>query len=189
MRWFRYILVVALLFTLPVQAWWHCDWAYRFPVEIRKPPGPPLSDYQVQVDLNAANVPAQFDWTTQGDDLRVVDEDDLTELDFFIEQWDELAQTAIGWVRMPTIPGRGRTVYFYFDAPPGPQHASPHTPFTEPGLKFHTRRTSANPGDRATAEAAFDAARDNVAGYGCDFINDYTGVFNRRVCAPPSKNG
>ena len=183
------MLIAALLFTLPVQAWWHCDWAYRFPVSISKPPGPPLTDYQVQVDLNTANVPAEFDWATQGDDLRVIDEDDLTELNFFIEQWDELAQTAIVWVRVPTIPGGGRTVYFYFDAPPGTPNASTPATFTEPGLKFHTRRTTANPVDRATAEAAFDAAGDNVAGYGCDFINDYTGVFNRSVFAPPSRNG
>ena len=67
-------------------------------------------------------------------------------------------------------------------APP----VSTPTSFTEPGLKFHTKRTTANPTDRASAEAAFDAANGNAGGYGCEFINDYTGVTNRSLFAPPS---
>lgn len=187
-RSFKKILVIAgLLFPLVSNAWWNCDWDYRFPAEIRKPPGPPLGDTQVRMDLNASNVPAEFDWNNLGDDLRAIDEDDLTSLEFFIEQWDAPGETAIVWVRVPSIPGAGRDIYFYFSAPPGTPSASTPAIFTQPGLKFHTRNTAVNPFDRASAEAAFNAASDGTNGYGCEFIDNYTGVNNRNVNGPPNR--
>ena len=183
-------LVLLILFLMPVSgfAWWDCDWDFRFPVTISKPAGPPLVDNQIRLNLNAGNVPAQFDWTLLGDDLRLVDDDDQTELDFFIEQWDSGGQTAVVWVQIPSIPGSGKTIYIYFGAPPGAPAASTPSVFSEPGLKFHTRRSTVDPVNRATAEAAFDAASDNVSGYGCTFISDYTGVNNRSVFGPPNRS-
>jgi len=169
-------------------AWWSCDWDYRFPVNINRPPGTPAYDYQVRVDLTAASVPAQFDWSLQGSDLRVIDQDDLTEINFFIEQWNATAMTAVIWVRVPTLPPAGRTLYFYFGALPGTPSASTPMTFTEPGLKFHTRMSTSNPNSRAAAEAAFDAASDNTPGYGCTFVNAYTNLSNAGVFAPPTRN-
>ena len=182
------LLVLALVLSTPAYAWWDCDWDYRFAADITKPPGPPLSDYQVRMDLNAGNVPAEFDWTTNGDDLRVIDEDDLTELVFYIEEWDSLANTAIVWVRVPSVPGGGRTVYLYFGGPPGSSNDSTTLTFTESGVRFYTRNTSANPTDLASAEAAFAAAPGSTAGYGCAIITAYTGVNNRNQFGPPNRN-
>ena len=183
-------LMLLILFLMPVSgfAWFDCDWDYRFPVTISKPAGPPLIDNQIRLNLNAGNVPAQFDWTLLGDDLRLLDDDDQTELDYFIEQWNSGGQTAVVWVQIPSIPGGGKTIYIYFGAPPGTPAASTPSVFSEPGLKFHTRRSTVDPVNRATAEAAFDAASDNVSGYGCTFISDYTGVNNSSVFGPPNRN-
>lgn len=180
--------VAALLFCGPALAWWNCGWDYRFAVDISKPPGPPLSNYEVRLDLDASNVPAQFDWNSQGDDLRLIDEDDLTELPFFIEDWDAAGQQATLFVRVPSISGGGRTVYAYFGGPAGATNSSTTLTFTESGVRFFTRQSSADPTDLASAEAAFDAASTTVPGYGCAVIPAYDGVNNRSVFGPPNRN-
>lgn len=182
-----FITIVAVLIASPALAWWDCGWGYRFAADISKPPGPPLSDYQVRLDLDAGNVPAEFDWGSQGADLRVIDEDDLTELVHFIEDWDVASRTATVWVRVPQIPGGGRTVYIYFDGPPGSSSTSTTLTFTASGVRFYTRRSGADPANLASAEAAFAAASD-ANGYGCAIIPTYTGVNNRGLFAPPSRN-
>lgn len=188
-RLLRLFAVMALgLYAGNAFAWWSCDWDYRFPVTITRPSGPPVSNYQVRVDLTAVTVPAQFDWSLSGSDLRVIDRDDQTPLDFFIEHWDAGARTATVWVLLPTLNAAGRTVYFYFGAPPATPTASTPMTFTEPGLKFHTRRSTVNPNDRATAEAAFDAAGDGAAGYGCTFLSAYTNVSNTSVFGSQNSN-
>ena len=184
----RLTILLLILFSAPASAWWNCDWNYRFAADIAKPAGQPLSDYQVRMDLNASNVPGQFDWSLQGDDLRVVDEDDLTELTFFIEQWDSVGETAVVWVLVPSIPGGGRTVYLYFGAPAGTPSASTPMTFNTAGFRFHTRNSTANPTDRTSAENAFATAPTSTAGYGCEIINNYTNVNNVSVNGPPDRD-
>lgn len=181
-------LVLMLMLSTPAFAWWNCSWDYRFAVNISKPPGPPLSDYQVRLDLDAGNVPAEFDWSSGGDDLRVIDEDDLSELNFFVEQWNESGRTAVVWVRVPLIPGGGRSVYLYFGGPAGATSTSTTLTFTETGVRFYTRNSSANPTDLASAEAAFAAAPGSTSGYGCAIIPAYTNVNNRSLFGPPNRS-
>jgi hypothetical protein len=176
------------IYSAPTFAWWHCDWNYRFPISISRPPGPPVSDYQVRLNLDASNVPPQFNWGLQGNDLRVVDQDDQIELNFFIEGWNAAGQSAVVWVMVPSISVGARTLYAYIDAPPGTPNASTLMTFTETGLKIHTRNSAVDPTNRATAVAAFNAASDRVPGYGCAFVNAYTNVNNVGLFAPPSRN-
>lgn len=185
----RLLVLLLLLHAGPSLAWWHCDWRFRIPVTISQPPGAAVTDYQVRIALNASNVPAHFDWSLQGSDLRLVDQDDLSQLDLFIEQWNVAARTAVIWVRVPTIAAGGRTIYLYFAAPAGTPSASTPMTFTESGLKVHTRNSTVNPSSRATAEAAFNAASDGVPGYGCRIINSYTNVNNVGLFSPPARNG
>jgi hypothetical protein len=182
-------ILLLTMFSLPALAWWHCDWNYRFPIGISQPPGPAVTDYQVRVNLNAANVPAQFNWSLLGNDLRVVDQDDQTEINFYIERWNAAGQTAVIWVRVPTIGAGGRTVYVYFGAPPGTANASTPMTFTEPGLKIHTRYSTVDPANRAAAETAFNNASDGVPGYGCRFVDAYVNVSNVGLFSPPALNG
>jgi hypothetical protein len=181
-------LALLLLIGSPALAWWNCDWEYRFAANVAKPPGLPPTDYQVRLALTAANVPAQFDWGGQGADLRLIDQDDLTELDFLIESWNAGAQTAVVWAKVPLIPLGGRTIYVYFGGPPGAPAASTLLTFTESGLKFHTKNTAANPANRAAAEAAFAAAPATTDGYGCDIITAYENVNNVGINSPPNRN-
>ncbi|MEM8815133.1 MAG: CCXG family PEP-CTERM protein [Pseudomonadota bacterium] len=182
------LFVTTLLFAFPAFAWWDCAWDYRFAVDIAPPPGPPLTDYEVRLDLNAGLVPAEFDWSSGGDDLRAIDQDNLTELVLFVESWDEFAETATVWVRVPVLSAAGRRIYLYFGGPAGTASASSLLTFTETGLRFNTRNSGADPVNRASAEAAFDAAPVNTPGYGCAIIDSYTGVSNRSLFAPPNRN-
>lgn len=186
---YQRLAIVCLLFlSSPAVAWWHCGWDNRFTASVSAPPGGALTEYQVRLDLNAGNVPPQFDWSLQGDDIRIVADDDLTELAFAIEQWDVSGQNAVIWVRVPSIQSGGASVYIYIGAPPGTSSASTIATFTEPGLKFHTRNSTANPGNRSAAESAFDTAGTSAPGYGCAIIPDYTNVNNRGLFAPPNRN-
>ncbi len=183
-----FLLILTLMFSTPAFAWWNCSWDYRFTVDLSKPAGAPLSDYQVRLNLDASNVPAEFDWSTGGNDLRVIDEDDLSELNFYIEQWDASGSTAVVWVRVPSIPGGGRSVYLYFGGPTGSTSTSTTLTFTETGVRFYTRNSSANPTSLASAEAAFAAAPGRTNGYGCSIITAYTGVNNIGLFGPPNRN-
>ncbi|MDA0706917.1 MAG: hypothetical protein O2907_06920 [Proteobacteria bacterium] len=69
MKLLRSIILLLAIYSAPTIAWWHCDWNYRFWVSISQPPGPPVTDYQVRLNLNASNVPGQFDWSLLGDDF------------------------------------------------------------------------------------------------------------------------
>ena len=182
----RVVLLLICAMSAPAQAWWSCDWQQRFPADIVAPPGPAQNNYAVRVDLNNALVPAGFDWSQNARDLRVVDQDDLTALDFLVEQWDAVSQTAVVWVAVPVLAGT-RRIYFYFDGPAGALPASSLAAMPEAGMLFNTRRSTANPVNRASAEAAFAAANPNVGGYGCASVDAYTNLSNRALFSPPNR--
>ncbi|EAT12976.1 Tfp pilus assembly protein tip-associated adhesin PilY1-like [Oceanobacter sp. RED65] len=121
----------------------------------------------------------QYSWTNNGFDLRVFDSNDSTELEFWIESWNQVTETATVWVRFPTLAANSnRTIYLYY----GNQSATPRAnvpfTFTEPGIKFHTRNSNADPDSKSEAMNAFDSSSDNINGYGCTFITDFTGINN-----------
>jgi uncharacterized repeat protein (TIGR01451 family) len=100
--------------------WFDDDWAYRRPVTISNPCGQEKTDFQVQVALDSS-----FDFAKaepDGSDVRFTDEDGQTKIPFWIEEWDQAAQTARIWVKMPILPTAGRTIYLYYGNPnpPGP---------------------------------------------------------------------
>ncbi len=182
----RLIILLLILVAAPANAWWDCDWKHRFTVLIEKQDNGQLRDYQVRLNLNSSNVPADLDWLRQGDDLRVTDvpngnNPNEPELTFFIEQWDAAGQTAVVWVLVPRIRNSGETIGLYYDGPVGVPSASTPMVFTTPGFQFHTRNSTANPSNRAAAETAFAIAPEGVNGYGCEIITSYTGVTNSSV--------
>ncbi|MHA2022462.1 MAG: DUF2341 domain-containing protein [Candidatus Thorarchaeota archaeon] len=110
------ILGVALAFTLllttPTLAWWNSDWKYRRPITIQSENA--LTDYQVLIELNSTN----FDFSKanpDGSDIRFVDEDDVTKLSYWIEEWNTSSQTTKIWVKVPSIPTGEKTIYLYYN--------------------------------------------------------------------------
>jgi len=96
---------------------WPLDgWDYRRPVTITEQSGNDLTDYQVLVELNSTN----FNFAhaqSNGEDIRFTDEEGNL-LDYWIEEWDAVNETAKVWVKVPLIPANGTTnLYMYYGNP------------------------------------------------------------------------
>lgn len=59
--------------------------------------------YQILLTLTVADFQSDYNWSNEGQDLRVLAQNDVTELPYFIESWDGGAETARIW------PGYGCT--------------------------------------------------------------------------------
>jgi hypothetical protein len=93
-------------------------WAYRRAILIDNTGNANgLVNQQVKVTLDAGN----FDFASAlpaGQDVRFVDADGVTPLDFWIERYDASARSAIAWVKVPRIPASSRqTIYLYYGNP------------------------------------------------------------------------
>jgi hypothetical protein len=172
----RLLLAVLLVIAAPAQAWWNCDWNQRFAADITAPSGGPQSNYAVRLNLTSGTVPAGFNWAGNGRDLRLIAQDDVTPRNFVIEQWNATARTAIVWVLVPTLSGTQR-VYLYFDGPASAPPGWNLLAMPQLGTKFHTRRSTVDPANRAQADTAF-ANGQNVAGYGCLSPDSFVGISN-----------
>ena len=176
----RYLCVSILLMqAMPSLAYWSCAWPYRTQVQVQEVSGNTLTQYQVKLNVTGALLNASYNWTTNGFDFRVVDSGDDTLLDFWVEDWDQGAETAVVWVRFNTLAAnQNKTIYLYYGNQFADQLANVPFTFIEPGIKFHTRRVTTNPNSLTQAKSLFDAAGDANAGYGCTFITNFTGVEN-----------
>lgn len=73
-----------------------------------------LTDFAVKIKLDSTN----WDFTvsdTDGEDVRAIDTDDSTALDFWIEDFDSSGSTGTVWIKIPISAIDGtRTVYLYY---------------------------------------------------------------------------
>ena len=95
------------------QSWFDPNWAFRRPVVVGNTTGGALTNYQVQVTLDGTT----FDFSraqTDGRDLRVTDASGTAALPFWIDTWNAAAQRATIWVKLPTLPTAGATIYLYY---------------------------------------------------------------------------
>ena len=138
------LLIFAFLITFVFGAYtsvfgqWE-GWYWRRPVAITNTSGSELTDFQAKISLNNSN----FDFTnakSDGSDLRVTNSGGVISIPFWIEEWDATKQTAIIWVKVPSIPTTGASVYLYYGnpapviPPPDPVETPPIGPYTkDPG--------------------------------------------------------
>jgi len=110
------IFVLCLVsFISPSLAWWNDSWQYRRNITIDNSGNSnDLTNYQILVVLNSSN----FDFSkanSDGSDIRFIDSDDTTKLNYWIEEWNSTAQEAKIWVKVPSIPGSStKTIYMYY---------------------------------------------------------------------------
>ncbi len=95
-------LLLALALPTDASAWWNTSWSQRRKLTFANPRAENLTGFQVLVVLNSTRI----DYTktrNDGFDLRFVDSDDGTLLDYEIEgAWNEAGNSYV-WVRVPTI--------------------------------------------------------------------------------------
>jgi MSHA biogenesis protein MshQ len=179
----KWIFIVSLFcFSSEGLAYWSCAWPHKTAVTVQEITGNTLSDYQVKLFVTGVNLDAAYSWTSDGFDFRVIDSDDETVMNYWVEDWDQLNQTATVWVLFNTLTANSsRDIYLYYGNEFADTVANVPFTFTEPGIKFHTRNTTADPDTLSEAFANFDAAPDTTPGYGCGFITDFTNVNNSSI--------
>src|SRR5579863_836024 len=112
-----FLFAVALFVVAPQSSaqstgWLNSSWLYRSLVTVANPGGTTLTNYQVHVVLGAS-----FDFTKaqpNGADIRFTASDGVTALPFWIESWNPTTSSASLWVKVPSIPAAGATLYMYY---------------------------------------------------------------------------
>ncbi|RJQ13687.1 DUF2341 domain-containing protein [Candidatus Parcubacteria bacterium] len=98
-----------------VGTWWNTNWKNRRKITFNNSASSEnLVDFPVLVSLNATTS-ANIDYSktqNSGQDIRFVDADDQTALNYEIELWDESATSSV-WVRVPQINGTSSTDYVW----------------------------------------------------------------------------
>jgi hypothetical protein len=98
---------------LGAQAWIpDPGWSYRSPVTVSNPGTATLTNLQVKITLTTSN----FDFTkpnSNGSDIRLTESDGVTQIPFWIESWISGSSASI-WVKVPSIPPAGTTLFLYY---------------------------------------------------------------------------
>src|SRR5438067_1197238 len=95
--------------------WMDPAWQYRNQVIIGNSNAQSLSQFEVNVQLNAS-----FDFSKaqpDGADIRITGNDGVTAVPFWVESWQPSTGTASIWARLPNIPTTGTTAYLYYGNP------------------------------------------------------------------------
>jgi N-acetylneuraminic acid mutarotase len=100
------------------QSWLSPDWGYRMRLAINNPSSSnSLTDYQIKVRLNHTN----FNFSlaqSKGEDLRFTSSDGITLINHWIEYWNSVAESALVWVKIPSVPALdSAVVYVYYGNP------------------------------------------------------------------------
>jgi Domain of unknown function (DUF2341)/Kelch motif len=115
-------IVTCALTSLNAQTWMSDNWAHRRLVTISNPGATVLSGYQVKITL--INSTFNFnDAKNDGSDIRLTASDGATLIPFWIEEWNFGTQATI-WVKVPSIPTSGTTVYLYYGNNAAPNAAN-----------------------------------------------------------------
>ena len=102
-------------------AWWNKSWSHRRKLTFDNSIQPEnLTGFQVLVVLNSTRID-YAKTRSDGYDLRFVDSNDSTLLDYEIEKWDELG-TSYVWVRIPQVDASSSTdfIWMYYGNPSAP---------------------------------------------------------------------
>ena len=113
--------------TTAQSSWNSQDWGYRRAITVSNSSGNILTNYQFKVTLNNS-----FDFNrckTDGSDIRFTSDDSQTLIPYWIEEWNPTGTSAIIWVKVPTIPLAGTTIYLYYNNP-GALFPAPAPPTT-----------------------------------------------------------
>jgi hypothetical protein len=174
-------LFISFLISLPTSARDSCEWPFRTQLKFS---GNITASNQVKVVINSNSLNSNYDWSEDGRDLRVFEQDDFssvepqTELSFWIDSWDATNKTATIWIKTQDN-STNPSLYLFYGNSEAPKKANTPLTFTQPGIRFHTRNSTANPRNLVAARSAFNASNDNNINYGCSYITDFTRITNR----------
>ena len=97
-------------------SWWSSSWPYRQKITIDNSASiETLSNFPVLVHISTANCGTNFDFSSDSNTVRFVDQDDSTACDFETEYWSLSTSTGVAdiHVEIPQIQSQAATDYFY----------------------------------------------------------------------------
>ena len=152
------------MLTSPAIAQWpeqSCSFRHRIPVTITAVSG--THNTETRIDLSSADFPANYTFSSAGDDIRVFAADDITPVYFVVTGWDAIARTAVIYTRMPAlVSGASDLIHIYLGNNSLGSGSSAPAVFPDIGLRLRSRVTSADPISAASGLAAFAAATIDV---------------------------
>ncbi|MEL6693370.1 MAG: CCXG family PEP-CTERM protein [Pseudomonadota bacterium] len=160
----RIILVTLLAaLALPNAIAWDCMNAHRTLVTVTANASG-HSD-ETRIDLTPSDFPADYTFTSDGRDVRVVlASDDLTAVDHIVTGWDGFTRTGTIFVKLPTLgPLSSTSVYIYYGDASLTSAGDVDAVFPSPGLRLRSRVSSADPTDATSARTAFANATTDVS--------------------------
>jgi hypothetical protein len=89
---------------------------YRKPITITNSGSSDLTNYQISITLDTASLISAGKMRSDCDDIRFVDSDRVTNLNYWIESGCNTASTKI-WVKVPSIPRGSKIIYVYYGKP------------------------------------------------------------------------
>ena len=174
------ILLVTMMaaFGLPSALAWDCMNTHRTMVTVTANASG-HSD-ETRIDLAASDFPADYNFTSDGRDVRVVlASDDLTPVDHIVTGWDGFTRTGTIYVKLPALgPLSSTSVYIYYGDSALTSLGDVDAVFPSSGLRLRSRVSSADPADTASARAAFASATTDVSD---QVYSSITGLNNRAL--------
>ena len=160
----RILLAIGLAaLGLPNALAWDCMNAHRTMVTVTANASG-HSD-ETRIDLTASDFPADYNFTSDGRDVRVVlASDDSTPVDHIVTGWDGFSRTGTVYVKLPTLgPLSSTSVYIYYGDSALSSAGDVDAVFPSPGLRLRSRVSSADPIDAGSARTAFANATTDVS--------------------------
>ena len=96
------LLLIALIISFPSFARQSCEWPFRTQIDVQENSvsGSQLQSYQVQFDIDASTLSSDYDWSSNGQDLYIYDTDDQTQLEFWVDSWDQANEQALSLIHI-----------------------------------------------------------------------------------------
>ena len=106
---------ISLYFLLAKEssAWYNSNWMYRRPLLVANTSGSTLTNEDVLVTLDTQTLISQGKLQSDCGDLKFIDSDDSSSIDYWIEDDCNTTSTKI-WTRIPSLPNGGKTIYVYY---------------------------------------------------------------------------
>ena len=152
-----------MLVFAPNAAAWDCMNAHRTLVTVTA--NASGHSEETRIDLTASDFPADYVFTSDGRDVRIVlASDEATQVDHIVTGWDSFSRTATIYVKLPTLAPLGATsVYVYYGDNSLISAGDIDAVFPSPGLRLRSRVSSVDPVDAVSGRAAFANATTDVS--------------------------
>ena len=106
--------VASLVSVLP---WMDDGWTSMIPVTVTSGAAPALTEYQVKLEIDSSQAEFWAGVNSDGNDIRVTDDDAVTSIPFWVERFDYAGQQATVWAQVPSLDPGDTTFYLYFGNP------------------------------------------------------------------------